>query len=317
LAFLFAIALDDKNWQSAPIAITGLIGDMQNLGGFSAINKSIIDGAVERNLIKQVNGLRMSGKSLTDMLSSTFMPYLKGISGRRGAAQEMLQNLKIDPASSYSTLDESSLRRLLSGISLHLLEQGCGSDAIDQIWGQTMPISLPEFEGLTIDDMVDFMNACGRTDHNGVGLALSLGDRQALKEASSFRDEYVRNIIDHVRKIEDGAFETHTNIQVIRPEKSSLAGAVCGISMQYLLNQSKPTIALTISGGSLRVSSRGTRKLVEKGLDLSDSLRKSAEALGGVGGGHSVAAGATIPAEKEAEFISMLDEITGKQLTHA
>lgn len=314
LAFAFATTMDEKNWSSAPIAITGLMGDMQHLGGFSSINNSIIDGAVERGLIRKVAGFKMSGKSLTDMISNSFIPYFKGISGRRGATQGFLEDLKIDPGSSPLELTEPTSRKLLSMLSLKLLEQGCESDAVEQLWGETMPILLPAFEGLKIDDMVDLMNACGRMEHSGTGLAACLGDQQALKEAVSLRNEYISDVIDHVRKIEDGAFESRPNIQLIRPERSSLAGAVCGISMAYLLDQNKPTIAITHSDGTSKISSRGTRKLVERGLDLSESLRTAATAVGGTGGGHAVASGATVPTDREAEFVKLLDEMTGKQL---
>jgi len=84
--------------------------------------------------------------------------------------------------------------------------------------------------------------------------------------------------------------------------------------MQYLLDQTKPTIAISKVEGTVKISSRGTRDLVAKGLDLAESLRKSAEPLGGVGGGHNVAAGATVPLVREDEFLKNLDEITGIQL---
>lgn len=314
LAFIFATTMDDRNWSSAPISITGLIGDMQHLGGLSSINRAIIDGAIERNLIRRFEGFKMSGKSLTDMISNSVMPYLRGISGRRGATQEFLEDMKIDPSSSPLELTEPVSRKLLSMLALKLLEQGCEEDALEQLWGETMSMLYPGFEELRIDDMVDLVNACGRMGHTGLGLALCLGDQQALKEAKLLRSEYISDVLEHVKKVEDGAVEQRPNIQIIRPAKPSLAGAVCGISMAYLLDQGKPTIAITQDGGSSKISARGTRKLVERGLDLSHSMSIVAAAVGGAGGGHAVAAGATIPADREAQFIRRLDEITGKQL---
>ncbi len=68
------------------------------------------------------------------------------------------------------------------------------------------------------------------------------------------------------------------------------------------------------SKGKVKVSSRGTKYLVSKGLDLSSALKKSAEKFGGNGGGHAVAAGATVPMDKEEEFLKSVDEIVGLQL---
>ena len=66
--------------------------------------------------------------------------------------------------------------------------------------------------------------------------------------------------------------------------------------------------------GDIKVSARSTQELVEKGLDLSRALRKSAEKLKGVGGGHKIAAGATIPKGKEEEFLESLEKEIKNQL---
>ena len=50
------------------------------------------------------------------------------------------------------------------------------------------------------------------------------------------------------------------------------------------------------------------------GMDLSSAMRGIAEKVGGAGGGHNIAAGATIPASRMEEFIELLDEFVGAQL---
>jgi len=66
--------------------------------------------------------------------------------------------------------------------------------------------------------------------------------------------------------------------------------------------------------GDVKVSARGTQELLDKGLDLSSALKKAAEALNGVGGGHKIAAGATIPKGKEEEFLDLLEDELKAQL---
>jgi len=63
-----------------------------------------------------------------------------------------------------------------------------------------------------------------------------------------------------------------------------------------------------------KVSGRGTGPLVSRGLDLSVVMREAARAAGGDGGGHDVAAGATIPAGNEAAFVEHADRVVGEQL---
>jgi RecJ-like exonuclease len=59
---------------------------------------------------------------------------------------------------------------------------------------------------------------------------------------------------------------------------------------------------------------RGTRELVARGLDLAAVMREAAKAVGGEGGGHHVAAGATIPPGREDEFLVIVDRMVAEQL---
>jgi len=317
LAFILSIAIDDDNWSSAPLAITGLLGDMQNLGGYSAINASIIDGAVSRGLISRSNGPRLTGETLQSMVADSSNPYFKGLSGRKEAVAEFLKSAGMDPAVRYSDLDETSRRKFMSLLTLRLLSQGCSSETINQTYGEQFAISSGSLNGMNVDRLVELVNACGRTDHSGIGVALCLGDPNALQEATRFRSDYVNSLLLELKVIEEGAFDTMESLQVVRPHRSSLAGAIAGISMQYLLDQNKPTIAVSKVEGTVKISSRGTHDLIAKGLDLAESMRVCAEPLGGVGGGHKVAAGATVLLVREDDFLKSLDEITCRQLHKA
>jgi RecJ-like exonuclease len=53
---------------------------------------------------------------------------------------------------------------------------------------------------------------------------------------------------------------------------------------------------------------------VSQGLDLSVVMREASQAVGGDGGGHDVAAGATIPTGAEEAFIEHADRVVGEQL---
>jgi RecJ-like exonuclease len=68
------------------------------------------------------------------------------------------------------------------------------------------------------------------------------------------------------------------------------------------------------SDGDVKASARGNQRMVERGLDLSKAMRQAAESVGGTGGGHNVAAGATIPEPKVEEFIRTLDGIVSLQM---
>jgi RecJ-like exonuclease len=96
----------------------------------------------------------------------------------------------------------------------------------------------------------------------------------------------------------------------------TIIGIVAGMSFQ-MADRSRPILAFAQNvEGDLKVSARGTQDLVRSGLDLAHALSLSAQAVGGVGGGHNVAAGATIPLQAKQEFLEMMDRIVAEQLSY-
>jgi single-stranded DNA-specific DHH superfamily exonuclease len=92
------------------------------------------------------------------------------------------------------------------------------------------------------------------------------------------------------------------------------AGAVVsGLGIRYLFPD-LPLITLNHKDDMVKISARGNKPLVSKGLDLSIVLQKAAEAVGGAGGGHTIASGASIPPGTENKFLAMVDDMVGEQL---
>jgi single-stranded-DNA-specific exonuclease len=85
----------------------------------------------------------------------------------------------------------------------------------------------------------------------------------------------------------------------------------------YFLDQEKPVIAISRVENVARMSTRGSQYLISKGLDLASACRVAAESVGGNGGGHDIAAGATVPADREGDFLDALDRIIGEQFKAA
>ena len=311
LSLLAAVMLDPCNWDLSPIAIAGIIGDRQHMGGMKGINQQILDYAVDKKLVQVQKGLNLKGATVADAISDSVDPYFVGLSGRRDNVLAFLESVKINPETPVGALDEVYRRKLTSMLSLRLMGQGCRPETVEELvtdihWIPSMSLSAA--------DLADLLNACGRMDHEGLGIALCVGDKEALEHAGELRREYDRKIMEQLLSIESDGASSTGHIQYFHAPDAAFAGAQAGIAMQYILDQSKPTLAMSKSKGKIKVSSRGTKYLVSKGLDLSSALKKSAEKLGGSGGGHAVAAGATIPIDKEEEFLKSVDEIVGLQL---
>ncbi len=67
--------------------------------------------------------------------------------------------------------------------------------------------------------------------------------------------------------------------------------------------------------GKIKISARGTRKLLQKGLDLSVAMSEAAKNVGGIGGGHDIASGAAIPVGTESKFLKDVDSVITEQLS--
>jgi RecJ-like exonuclease len=98
--------------------------------------------------------------------------------------------------------------------------------------------------------------------------------------------------------------------------RETIVGIVAGMAVGASgVRHDLPIVAFADAGdGEVKVSARGSHALVRKGLDLSRVMREASQAVGGDGGGHDVAAGATIPAGERAAFVAHADRIVGEQL---
>jgi RecJ-like exonuclease len=233
------------------------------------------------------------------------------MSGREDQVLEFLRELKLDPEDRIEDLDEQQSRMLSSAVIIKLLAQKVRPELAEGV--VTNRYWLPQWS-LYASDLSNYVNSCGRMDSMGTGLALCLGDENALKTAMELRRAYKDELRKGLLKLEKEGAHEMPNIQFFYTENPSLAGANAGLGMMYLFDQEKPTLALTVLENETRVSSRGTRYLVSKGLDLAIAMREAAKEVGGKGGGHPVASGATLPKGKEEAFLKLTDDLIGKQL---
>jgi single-stranded-DNA-specific exonuclease len=105
-------------------------------------------------------------------------------------------------------------------------------------------------------------------------------------------------------------------------QESGVTGILAGIVADYLRTE-KPVIVVNkkerLEEGKpaeTKISARCHTGLIARtpgGLDLARAMEQAAKELGGFGGGHPVAAGASIPDGSEERFIAALDRILGGQ----
>ncbi len=312
--WLFALVLDEHNWDLAGPAIAGAIGDKQGIGGFLGVNAALIREAAERKVVVPERRLALRDLPMGKALALSIDPYFRGLSGRPEAAADFLRAAGFDPEASVRTLDGPSRRKLASALATRLVEQGAAPEALEVLVEDRYWI---EPDQMYAHDLEAYVNSCDRLGQEGLGLAVCLGDRDALARAERLLDEYTSRILGYLVSLESEGLFPRKHTQFFYCDDASLAGSVAGTGMLFFFDTSRPVLGLSVLDGLTKVSARGTRALIAAGVDLAGALRDAASDVAGNGGGHNIASGATIPKGKEDKFLGLVDDIVGRQLASA
>src|SRR6266568_3127445 len=309
--WLFTLVLDERNWDLAGIAMAGAIGDMQAAGGFVGVNGALFAEAADRKIVVPERRLSLRDLPLAKAIVQSIRPYFRGLSGRPDASAALLKKAGFDPDINLRQLESAARRKLTSVLAAHLVEQGAAPEALDAIVEDRYWI---EPDQIYAQDLEAYVNSCDRLGQEGLGMAVCLGDREALAKAEGLLDQYVSRMLGYLTRLEREGLYAKKHIQFFYCDDASLSGSVAGTGMQFFFEQTRPVLALSVLDGQTKVSARATRGRIASGVDLAVALREAAASVGGNGGGHNIASGATIPKGKEDKFIGTVDEIVGRQL---
>lgn len=305
------------------LSIVGAVGDLQDSrwGRLQGLNREILVEGVKRRLIEVTKDLRFFGKQtrpVAKMLEYNSDPFIPGVTANEIGVLNLLDSLEIDPWQRWIDLSMEEKRRVVSAIVGLAMDSGIPYTSILRMVGECY-ILLNEEEGTEKRDAMEFstlLNATARYDEAEVGVRVCLGDENAYRRARTLLQNHRRNLSEGIRFVDKNGIEELQNIQYFHAKDNipdTIVGIVAGMCF-HKGNREKPIIAFAESEKGIKVSARATYRLVEKGVHLAKAMQRAAEAVGGIGGGHSVAAGATIPEGKEEEFLRVLDRIIGEQL---
>ena len=312
LTWLFTVFLDPLNWDNAPWGLSGGIADRQHVGGFRGLNALLLDEAVRRSLVVRRPGLALLGASVGDSLANGIDPFVRGISGRPEATATFLHGLGIDPARRPSKLTPEENRGLVVALKERLRASGVAPEAMEVLDQERW--FLPAL-GLDAEELSNLQNACGRAGLPGVGVAYALGDPRAADRARSAETEWRTGILKGLLRIENDGVNSMRFLRWFESPETTLAGTQAGLAMNYLLPPDLPVFVFSEAASSpTKVSARGTLRQVDRGMDLAAACRLAAESVGGEGGGHRVASGATIPAGTRDRFLAAADQVLSEQL---
>ena len=335
VAYFAAKAMNEKNIDLACLAIVGALGDLQDKNKerkLAGANKPIVKDAVKSGCLTVETDLLFFGREtrpIHQALARTTNPFIPEISGEEDKSLAFLVNLGIKPKRNdkwraLRDLSSEEKKTLLSAIADHLVSKGMSGDIVSDLVGEVYTMNHEE-PWTTLRDAREFsvlLNSTGRMDKAGLGAAICMGDRKkCLDEANEVIQDYRRTITKYLRWVTEkpGRLEELENIYVVRGDgfiDEKVLSPVCTILSTTLTQLGKPIIAYArISGeDQIKISSRGSEPLIQKGLNLGDIMQTASEKYSGRGGGHDIAAGAQVPIKDIEAFVAMVNDLVKRQL---
>ena len=328
-AYLLAKAIDPKNVDLSSLAIVGCLGDQQDKGpkrSLIGLNNEILEDAVKAKLVDVTQDLVLFGRQTRPIhraIASTTTPFLPGLSGEEDRCLALLDSVNIptkvdDRWRTISDLSLEEKKRLVDKIIQHMISLKLSGEVALELIGSVYTLSKEE-PSTPLRDAREYgslLNACGRMGKPGLGIALGLGDRgAAFEEAQQVYSEYRKFLSKYMNWItqDPKSLVQKGHLVIVRGEgviDENMTGAVSSIlSSSNLFGGSKVTLVVTVTKeGESKVSARGTDQLIEKGLNLGKILQDLSPKYGGYGGGHAIAAGATVERQSLESFLTQFEK---------
>jgi len=319
------------NRDLAALAVVGAIGDMQGVDGeLVGANRAIVAEGVEAGVVEEATDLALYGtqtRPLPKLLEYGNDVRIPGISNDEQGAVAFLGELDVDLQEGgqwrrWVDLSADEKRVVTSALLQRAIERGVPAAEAQRLVGTTYRLTR-EANGTELRDASEFstlLNATARYERADVGLAVCLGNRDAaLERARRLLENHRRNLSQGIEKVRREGVERAEHVQFFdagEEIRETIVGIVAGMALGTDgVDPGRPIFAFARKNDEeTKVSGRGTGRLVGRGLDLSAVMREASRTVDGDGGGHDIAAGATIPAGEERAFIAAADAIVGNQL---
>ncbi|MFX1474559.1 MAG: DHH family phosphoesterase [Promethearchaeota archaeon] len=338
VAYLVARHLGASNEDLAALAVVGAIGDIQDRGEkhtLQSLNKDIIvEDAVAADVLEVTTDIRVFGRETRPIhkaLQYTSDPFIPGISNDPEGALSFLSDIGIDLKDgdrwrTIASLSKEEKRQLNTALITYMLKRNIPAREAQSIIGRVYTLKRENL-GSFLRDAREFstlLNACGRSGQGGVGVAICMGDRGSLyRKAETILKEHRRQLAEGLTWLleDSGAVENRRLLQTFHSRDKiteTLVGSIAGMALfSRILDWAKPVIAFAFTrDGRVKVSARTSQPVVKSGVHLGEIMRLACEELGSgsEGGGHNIAAGATIPRGFEERFLEIVEELLAKQL---
>lgn len=334
-AYLLSKAIDSRNVDLSPMAIVGCLGDQQDKGPkrtLTGLNEMILRDAVDMKLVEVVQDLTLFGiqtRPVHRAIAATTTPFLPGLSGEEDHCLALLDAANIpskidDRWRAIVDLSMEEKRRLVDSIIQHMISLKVSGEVALELIGSVYTL-VREDPWTPLRDAREFaslLNACGRMGKAGLGVSLGMRDRgTAFEEAQQVYSEYRKWLAKYMKWLtgDPSVLRQMEYVVIVRGEgviDESMTGAVSSlVSSSNLFGLSKVTVVVTSArDGRAKISTRATDQLVARGVNLGRILQDLTPKFGGNGGGHAIAAGATLDKGRLDMFLDEFGRIIGSVL---
>src|SRR5829696_238985 len=327
MAYMVASTLDLKNRDLSAMAVVSAVADRQDQGdkrSFFGLNAEILKTAQSLGLVSVDIDIILTGRETRpphEALAYTLFHYIDGLTWNSEACYVLLKNAGIklkDNGGRWRVLAEFSQEEK-SAIVEAVAKFVSSSDKrlseilLDDLIGYVYTLAREDKRSLLRDarEFSTMLNACGRIGRAGVGIALCMGDRNtALSTGEEIMSTYkmtlrnnISTIFSEKWRLADDGKTTFVNGDGILEE--AMLGAVSS-----LLSRSPSFSGRVLFVRTLKKEGTSYKFSARKCLDCNSQanlgviMRRCSKALNGTGGGHSTAAGCSIPTSGLEDFIA-------------
>jgi len=332
MAYMVASTLDLKNRDLSAIAVVSAVADRQDQGdkrSFFGLNAEILKTAQSLGLVSVDIDIILAGRETRtphEALAYTLFHYIDGLTWNSEACYVLLKNAGIklkDNGGRWRVLAEFSQEE--KSAIVEAVAKFVGSSdkrlseiLLDDLIGYVYTLAREDKRSLLRDarEFSTMLNACGRIGRAGVGIALCMGDRNtALSKGEEIMSTYkmtlrnnISTIFSEKWRLADDGKTTFVNGDGILEE--AMLGAVSSLLSRSPYFRGRVLFVRTLTkDGTYKFSSRKCLHCKSQ-ANLGVIMRQCSKALNGAGGGHSAAAGCSIPSSALEDFIAGIKEET-------
>jgi single-stranded-DNA-specific exonuclease len=328
MAYLVASTLDSKNHDLSAIAVVSAVADKQDHGekkSFVGLNAEILKTAQSLGIISVDLDILLNDRETSpvhEALAYSLFHYIDGLTWNREGCYLLLKNAGIklrDDNGRWRVLTDFSQEEKTTIVEV-IARFAATSDKrlydimLDNLFGYVYTLTKEDKRSQLRDarEFSTLLNACGRKGSSGVAIAICMGDRStALNNGEEIMSTYkmtlrsnIHTILNEKWRLSDDGKTIFINGDGVLEE--DMVGAVSNLLSKSPSLRGRLLFVRTLTDNdSYKFSSR-------KGIDcqshanLGILMEECAHTLNGVGGGHSEAAGCTIPSHTLDRFIACI-----------